>query len=350
MTMPEGEEALRLKMLGSARRQTLHVSQAALVKVGPLLPGNSLPLMIQPAVEGLSLIGWATRNREFIEARLVKHGGILFRDFDVKSVAEFEQFIMALAGELLEYSYRSTPRSQVSGRIYTSTEYPADQAIPLHNEQAYSLNWPMKIWFFCVQAARQGGETPIADSRKVFARIDPTIREQFQYKKLKYVRNYGDGLDLAWQNVFQTTDRTVIEDYCRRAGIEFEWKDNNRLRTSQVCQAVAAHPKTGTMVWFNQAHLSHISSLAPAVRASLLSVFKEEDLPRNVYYGDGSSIDTSTLDEIREIYRQEVVTFPWQEGDILMLDNMLTAHGRMPFVSPRQVLVGMAEPYTNMEI
>ena len=101
------------------------------------------------------------------------------------------------------------------------------------------------------------------------------------------------------------------------------------------------------MVWFNQAHLFHISSLLPNIRDAILSAFKEEDLPRNVYYGDGTRIETSILDEIRDIYCQEEIVFPWQERDILMLDNMLVAHGRRPFVGSRKVLVGMAESSNN---
>ncbi|MCA1994248.1 MAG: TauD/TfdA family dioxygenase, partial [Coleofasciculus sp. S288] len=98
---------------------------------------------------------------------------------------------------------------------------------------------------------------------------------------------------------------------------------------------------------FNQAHLFHVSALKLEVRESLLAIFKESDLPRNAFYGDGSTIDTSVLDEIRQIYQQEAVTFPWQEGDILMLDNMLTAHGRLPYSGSRKVVVGMAEPFSR---
>lgn len=323
------------------------MSQVKLVETGYLQPGDRLPLVVQPAVNGVNLIAWVTNNREFIETHLLEHGAILFRNFDVHEVAEFERFIGAISGRLLDYSYRSTPRRQVSGKIYTSTEYPASQSIPLHNENAYSRNWPMKIWFFCIRPAEGGGETPIADSRRVYERIGSKIKERFVGKKLVYVRNYGSGLDLPWQNVFQTTDKSEVEEYCRIVGMEFEWIDEDRLRTRQLCQAVATHPRTGERVWFNQAHLFHVSRLAVEVRGSLLSTLKEEDLPRNVYYGDGSPIEASVLDEICEKYEQEAITFPWQQGDILMLDNMLTAHGRRPFVGQRKVVVGMAEPSGN---
>ncbi len=333
-----------LKRTGTAvTRKQLSVSQAELVRTECLRAGQALPLVIQPALDGVSLVDWTRRNVAFIERNLIDHGAILFRNFKLETVAEFERLITTVSAELLDYSYRSTPRTQVSGKIFTSTEYPAYQTIPLHNEMSYTLNWPLKIWFFSIKTAQQGGETPIADSRRVFERLDPMIREQFIRKQIMYVRNYGDGLDLSWQDVFQTDSKQEVEEFCRRTNIEFEWTGINSLRTSQTCQAVATHPKTGQIVWFNQAHLFNISSLQPEVRQSLLSAFEERDLPRNTYYGDGSPIETSVLDEIREAYQQEAVIFPWQEGDIMMLDNMLTAHGRMPYVGPRKVVVGMAE-------
>ena len=326
-------------------RKTLKISQSELITTELAQPQQLLPLIIKPAFDGVNLSQWATNNRKFVETKLRRHGGILFRDFQIKTVLEFENFIKSISGQLIEYSYRSTPRRKIDGHIYTSTEYPADQSIPLHNEMAYASSWPMKIWFFCVKSAQQGGETPIADSRRIFQGIPASIREQFLQKKIMYVRNYGEGLDLQWENVFQTSEKSEVETYCRQAGIAFEWSNGNHLRTRQVCDALATHPETGETVWFNQAHLFHVSNLKPEIRNFLLSNFDEIDLPRNAYYGDGSMIEASVLDEIREIYQQEAITFPWQDGDILMLDNMLTAHGRMPFCGSRKIVVGMAEPY-----
>ena len=337
------------KQISASRRQAVSLSQDRLITIKPLLPNQSLPLLIQPTVEGMNLVAWAEKNRELIDTHLLKQGGLLFRNFQVNGVVEFEQFIRTVAGELLEYRDRSSPRSSVQGNIYTSTDYPADQSIFLHSENSYAATWPLKICFFCVTPAPQGGETPIADTRKLFERIDPEIRDRFAQKGVMYVRNFGDGFGLPWQTVFQTTNPDVVEEYCRSNGIEFEWKQGDRLRTRQVRQAVAKHPRTGETVWFNHAAFFHVSTLDPSVRDALLATFSEADLPHNTYYGDGSAIEPEVLDQLRMIYQQEKVVFPWQPGDLLMLDNMLSAHGRMPFTGPRQVVVGMAEPFDMQE-
>lgn len=313
------------------------------VNLSYLRPDGPLPLVVRPAVKGLSLVKWAAANAVFIESYLTRNGAILFRDFALSAVEEFEQLIEAVSGPLLDYSYRSTPRSVISGKIYSSTEYPAHQSIPLHNENSYSLSWPMKIWFFSLQVAEQGGETPIADSRKIYHAIPPEIRDCFVRKGLMYARNYGSGLDLPWQDVFQTSSRAVVENYCRQSEMEFEWTGDDQLRTRQRCQVVERHPATGEMVWFNQAHLFHISRLPAEVRDWLLAAFGEHNLPRNVYFADGSPIDPAMLDEISRACDEQSVVFPWSAGDVLMLDNMLAAHGRKPFAGKRKVVVGMAE-------
>ena len=182
---------------GTSRRKAIALSAEALVKESLLRADASLPLVFEPALDALSLTEWAANNRASILQKLRTHGAILFRAFNPNSVEEFEQFLRVLVGDLLPYSYRSTPRSEVSGRIYTSTEYPAHQSIPLHNEMSYTREWPGMLGFFCVEPAAEGGETPIADSRRVFNLIPSAIRETFINKGVMYVRNYGEALDLS---------------------------------------------------------------------------------------------------------------------------------------------------------
>lgn len=333
-----------------ARRQAINVSGDELVTKDLLNPGQSLPLVIRPSLGRIDAVRWAQENHDFIEASLLEHGALLFRDFSLDTVESFEQFIKAISGELLEYRERSSPRSEVSDRIYTSTDYPANQSIFLHNENSYQRTFPLKLFFYCSVPAQQGGETPIADCRKILQRIDPEIRERFTRKKWMYVRNFGDGFGLPWQTVFQTSDRRQVEEQCALKGIRVDWKDGNRLRVSTVLPAVVKHPRTGEWSWFNHATFFHVSTLEPAMREILLEEFGEHDLPTNTFYGDGAPIEADVLDKLREIYAGEMISFPWQQGDVMMLDNVLSAHGRSSFIGPRKILVGMAEAITREEV
>lgn len=325
------------------QRNPVRISQGDLVRKG-CLSARELPLLVEPAGPQLDLTSWARSNRAEVEADLDRYGAILFRGFSLAGASSFEGFIGAISEGTLEYLERSSPRSRVSGRIYTSTEHPADQTIFLHNEQSYNLVVPGKVVFYCVRQAETGGATPIADCRRVLERIDPTLRRRLDKRKYRYVRNFGSSFGLPWQEAFQTESKAAVEDYCRDGSIGLEWRDGERLRTWQIRPVMARHPRSGDVSWCNHLTFFHLTTLEASVREALLSGFGEADLPHNTYYGDGSPIEEDLLEELRSAYRAETVEFEWREGDVLLLDNMMVAHGRAPYSGPRKVVVGMAEP------
>ncbi|EZH79080.1 SyrP [Ectopseudomonas composti] len=309
--------------------------------VASLLDDHPLPLLIA-SQEGQSIHNLSESLRTLAIEALSTTGGVLLRNFKVPTPLDFKRFAASFGMPLGTYEFGSTPRSKVFAGVYSSTEYPAHQSIPLHNEQSYTRQWPSRIWFHCMTPSQTGGETPIADSRQVYQAIDPAIREEFIAKGLLYVRNYSSALDLPWQQVFNTDDRVKVEQYCQSQGIDWNWSKDGELSTRQLCQAAIRHPASQEWVWFNQAHLFHISAMEQNLRQALIDAVGEAQLPRNVYFGDGTPIPDATLDAIRAVYAQTCVDFPWQAGDVLMLDNLLVAHGRNPFSGDRKVIVAMA--------
>lgn len=324
------------------RRKSLRLSQASLVRTGFLDERRGFPLVVEPTVEGLNLAAWAEGCADFVDAQLNTYGALLFRGFTTPSLHEFERFVGA-AGGALPYTERSSPRTRVSGNIYTSTDYPPEYPIFLHNEQSYNLSFPARIIFCCLTPAESGGQTPIADTRRVLRRISADTRRRFEERGYMYTRNFGSSFGLSWQTAFQTNDPLGVESYCRDNAIQFEWKSGGRLKTWQVRRVTATHPQTGEAAWFNHAAFFHVTTLEPEIQARLRAEVAEEDLPNNTYYGDGSAIEPTVIEELRAAYLAEKTLFSWRRGDVLALDNMLSAHGREPYAGPRQVITGMSK-------
>ncbi len=325
-----------------ARRKSIDLGSLKLVEEGRLGDGEGYPPVFTPAAAGVDLAEWAEGQRDYIEQRLHEHGALLFRGFGTDSVDKFERFARAVCPDLVG-DYGDLPKESKGEKVYKSTPYPEDKAILFHNESSHTHRWPMKQFFSCQLVAEQGGETPIVDCRRLYRQLSPAVAARLTEHGLLYLRNFIEGLDVAWQDFFKTDDKAEVEAHLTRLGTEFAWTGENSLRLRQRARAIARHPRTGELVFFNQIQLHHIGCMEPHERESLLALFAENELPRNVYYGDGSPIEPEVIAEIDRLYRDNTISFPWLSGDILMVDNMLTAHGRFPFKGPRKVIVAMGE-------
>jgi amino acid adenylation domain-containing protein/non-ribosomal peptide synthase protein (TIGR01720 family) len=322
--------------------KAVSLDEVKLVEAGELRPGQRLPLLIRPAGSDFDRVGWARSESRFISESLSRHAGLLFRGFGLASARDFELFASALCPGLYG-EYGDLPRRAAGGKVYGATPYPADRPILFHNESSHLERWPMRIMFYCPRPARRGGATPAADCRRVWSLLGEGLRERFRREGLLYVRNYAPGLDVGWRDFFGTGEREEVERRLREAGAEWEWLGGEVLRVRQRRPAAALHPVTGEEVFFNQVQLHHASSLGDEVRRSLLEVFGEEGLPRNVYYGGGGVIGDEEMREVGRAYEASAADVEWEAGDVLLLDNMLAAHGRRAYEGEREVMVAMGE-------
>lgn len=333
------------KPLPALRRREIESDAAGWVRQEPPGEGATTPLLMTPIVAGLDLAAWARDNLPLVLQKLHAHGAILFRGFGVTDATAFARVVRAVNGEPLPYEERSSPRSVVSGHVYTSTDHPPDQSIFLHNEQSYNLVFPLRLLFCCVTPAEHGGATPLADTRRIFRRLPREIVTRFLARGYMYVRNFGDRFGLSWQEAFRTSDPREVEAYCQRSGITYEWLPEGRLRTRQVRRAAGRHPFTGEPVWFNHATFFNVSTLPHAIGDALRASLGDDDLPNDTRYGDGAPIEPEVMAALRDAYEKERVELPWQRGDVMLIDNMLSSHGRAPFSGPRLVLAAMATPF-----
>ena len=60
-----------------------------------------------------------------------------------------------------------------------------------------------------------------------------------------------------------------------------------------------------------------------------------------VSFADGSPIPGTIFYHIMDTLDANTIAFPWQKGDILVLDNVLSMHGRATFTGKRRVLTAM---------
>jgi amino acid adenylation domain-containing protein/non-ribosomal peptide synthase protein (TIGR01720 family) len=342
VSMQNRREQLLAKMKSAAPKPVSFGSPQEMVDVRPYAPEATLPLVVEPRLAGVDLFAWARNQREQLLAALHRSGALLFRGAGAPTPEKLQELAAIFTSDLIDENGEH-PRDSVSGHVYTPVHFSPRHLLLWHNENSFNQSWPRLIWFCCVRPADRGGESILADSRQVFARLPAAVREPFVAKGVTYVRKYGEGVGRSWQEVFQTASRAEVEARCRAEGLDFRWLDEQRLLTSCRRPAVVAHPVTGEFSWFNQAQHWHPSCLAGEVRSSLDSAFEGGSFPRDCLYGDGTPIADSTMETICETYRQLEVVVPLRAGEVLMVDNVLAAHARAPYEGERRLLVALGE-------
>ena len=321
-------------------REPQRAAARPVVQTSFLKPGAEFPIVLQSTTADLDTVAWAKSQADYIEMLVAKHGGILFRNFGLKTPQDFEAFAEAIEPELYG-SYGDLPKKEGGKKTYRSTPYPERQMILYHNESSHLDRWPRKQWFFCELPSPVGGATPIVDCREMLRRLPADMVAEFERKELLYVRTFTPGLDVSWQDFYKTDRKDDVEARLAPAGIAWRWLDGDTLQTRTRCPAVIRHPLTGEKVFFNQIQLHHAACLEAQVREDLLAMGGIDRMPRHVTYGDGSPIADETMAVVGRVYEECAVRFDWQQGDIVMLDNMLAAHARDPYEGPRKIVVAM---------
>lgn len=336
-------KSMNLKKLGAMTGAERKIAGVPGVPQG----SSPFPLVIGPDAGPSDLAGWSRAERTRVGGELLRHGAVLFRGFPIGSGLEFQRIVRAWLGAPISYRERSSLRTKILEGVYTSTEHPQDQSIFFHNENSYAVTWPLHILFFCELSATSGGRTPIADCREVLKHLSAETVGQFSAKGVRYVRNFRKGLGYSWEASFQVSSRGELEQFLECSGYTWEWHGEH-LRTSREANAIVQHPETGESIWFNHAALFHASTLSPELRDMLLLQCGLDGFPLHCYYGDGSPISDETMAEIRAAYTAASTSFQWRAGDLLLLDNMLMAHGREAYSGPRRILTAMATPRSSL--
>ncbi|WP_199154035.1 TauD/TfdA family dioxygenase [Chromobacterium sp. ASV23] len=338
-----------------------HALGHARVACRPLSPWR-MPLLITPLDETLrsnaaAFADWYRNRLPVLDQALLAFGSVLLRGFALRDTADFQAIAQLYPEHAFGYIGGATPRRNIDGKVYESTRIPASLKIGLHQEKAYMAQYPHKLAFFCKQPSESGGETIICDMRAVTRRLPPALIERFRQSGIQYLRNFRrpsqDGelknstmreYHRPWDDVFQSDDPARVEQLCRETNLSFRWLDDGSLTVSHTGGATARHPGTGEDIWFNQLSTQHNNarSMGAAGYEYIRLLYRDRPArPYEVRLGDGTPI---TLDEIAPIYDAldaEEIAFPWQRGDLLLLDNIAVAHGRNPFKGSRDIQVAL---------
>ena len=299
-------------------------------------------------LDGVQDIDEACRQLTALHPHLVnalhEHGALYLRGLPVRSVDDFARVRDVLIPSSTPYREKATPRSDYGDGVFSSTDLPPSQPIALHNENSYTLRFPGLLLFGCLVAPEDGGATPVADCRKVLNSLPPHLVDRMRSVGWQLKRSYSDLISTDWRTAFSAENEKDVERYCDDNLIAYQWQPDGYLRTSQLRPGVIRHPSTGAEVWFNHLAFWNEWSLDEELRETLLDEFGPEGLPFNSAFGDGEPLSKEDLRTIRAAYEAATVRNRWQQGDLLLVDNILAAHGRDPFRGERKIVVAMGNP------
>ncbi|MDX3073772.1 TauD/TfdA family dioxygenase [Streptomyces sp. MI02-7b] len=305
-----------------------------------LRPSAPPLLQVRPADDAAA---WAAAHRDALRGVLAEHGSVLVRGLGLHDAAGTGAVFARLSGGLMTERESFAPRQSHPGGVYSSTKWPQNQPMCMHHELSYALEFPGLMMFACLQAPDEGGATAVADATAVLDALPSELVQRFEREGWLLTRSYNDEVGATVAEAFGTDDRAAVEAYCRAHAIAFEWQPDGTLRTRQRRSAVVGHPLSGRRCWFNQIAFLNEWTLDPEVREYLVDVYGPDGLPFNTRFGGGDPVGEDVVRLLNGVYEAHTVREPWQSGDLLLVDNIRTAHSREPFAGPREVLVGMAD-------
>jgi alpha-ketoglutarate-dependent taurine dioxygenase len=288
--------------------------------------------------------GWAAEHRDALRAVVAEHGAVLVRGLGLHEAAETTAVFRRLATNLMTEKEAFARRQIYADGVYSSATWPANQQMCMHHELSYRLEVPSLLLFACLDAPTTGGATAVSDSPTVLDALPKDLTERFARDGWILTRSYNEEIGATLAEAFGTEDRAAIESYCRGNAIDFVWQPDGELRTQQRRSAVVRHPVTGRRCFFNQIAFLNEWTIDPEVREYLVDMYGADGLPFNTRFGTGEPLTEEIVELINAVYEAHTVREPWQAGDLMLVDNIRTAHSREAYVGPREILVGMAEP------
>jgi len=306
--------------------------------------GETFPFVFQcqtPSADLEVATGWLAAHRDELVEQAARHGAVLFRGFPVSTADDFDAFVGAFDLPNFPYdeSLSNAVRVNRTPRVFTANEAPPSVSIYLHHEMAQTPVYPSRLFFFCEQPAAEGGATPICRSDVLWERLAalcPSFARDCEAKGLRYTNvmptedDPGSGMGRGWQGTLRANDRDGAEDRLRALGYSWEWLPDGSLRATTPVLPAVRHLPDGRTSFFNQ-----------LIAASRGWKDSRNDPSQAITFGDGTPLDRSSAQTASELGEELTFDIPWMRGDVALVDNFITMHGRRPFSGTRKVLASL---------
>ncbi|MGW4055696.1 TauD/TfdA family dioxygenase [Streptomyces sp. NPDC004779] len=307
-------------------------------------PVPTAPPEIESSAGAAAAPAWVAEHHDELLGSVAEHGAAVVTGLGLRTVSEVVAVLTALGASPARDTEGFAPRTPYADGVYSSAAWPPQRPMCMHHELSYAGRFPGLLCFACLEAPAAGGATALADAAAVLEALPEDEVARFEQEGWILTRAYHDELGATLSEAFGSTDPAAIDAYCRANGIDTDWQPDGSLRTRQHRKAVVRHPGTGRRCWFNQIAFLSRWTMDPEVREFLVEEYGPEGLPFDTRYGNGDPVRPGTVEEINRVYEAHTVRRAWRDGDLMLVDNIRTAHSREPYEGSRQVVVAMADP------
>lgn len=296
-------------------------------------------------------VAWVTQHRAALDELIVRHGGVVLRGFPLVTSEDFSAVVGCFPEYAGNYQGGAAARRPVAKGVYEATQRTGDQPISIHQEMFYVRDYPARLAFFARKVAEIGGETTIADMRAITAALPASVREKLEQHGVRNVRNFAaktGSLEQnrvmdkrGWDFAFYTDSQAEVEEVCARRHMRPHWHEDGSLTVFNQEEAFVDHPVTGERIYRAGLHLDHFFRGSYDKTGEAAALYASQKFPSGAFLGDGSGLTRAEDAELCEIVDRYTYFWPWQNGDLLLLDNLLVGHGRNRFEGTRATEVAM---------
>ena len=290
-----------------------------------------------------------------------REGALLFRDAGIDGPVRYAEFLASIDFRHHSYVGGTAPRTDLGRGVYTATDLPPDTTVMIHQEMAYLDDVPDYISFYCHEPPDNGQKTHlIGDMRRVSAELPDELERKYRGERARLrrtLRTEGSEpvvsrREKSWQEVLGTGDRREAAAIAERKGWDLNWTaDGSLIFLQEPARFFRPHPVHGEM-WCSQGlHYQPMGRRLVAERDGrmgdalrIATAMKEApDSIDAMLMEDGSRVPPEDCAAWFELCTAAETSYALRRGEMIILDNMLMAHGRSTFTGTRTMYAALGD-------